>query len=96
MTHTNARPAYLGNDETTKPFASFIDAGCNLWRNFIDMGPTTGYMKGILEHFGNYSTWYVQLLPILSILYFLIYLLHYLRRYIYCYINMGKGLLLLD
>lgn len=50
-------PAYLGNDETTKPFASFIDAGCNLWRNFIDMGPTTGYMKGILEHFGNYSSW---------------------------------------
>ena len=35
-------PAYLGNDETTKPFASFIAAGCNLWRNFIDMGPTVG------------------------------------------------------
>ena len=48
-------PAYLGDDESAKPFASFIAAGCNLWRNYIDMGPTTGYLQGIIEHFGNYS-----------------------------------------
>ena len=48
-------PAYLGDDETTKPFATMINDGCNLWRNFIDMGPTVGYLQGILEHFGNYS-----------------------------------------
>lgn len=24
-------PAYLGSDENTKPFASMISDGCNLW-----------------------------------------------------------------
>lgn len=48
-------PAYLGDDESAKPFASFIAAGCNLWRNFIDQGPTIGYLQGVLEHFGNFS-----------------------------------------
>ena len=48
-------PAYLGTDEAAKPFAALIAAGCNLWRNFVDMGPTSGYVQGILEHFGNYS-----------------------------------------
>jgi hypothetical protein len=53
-------PAYLGDDESVKPFGSFIAAGCNLWRNFIDMGPTSGYLQGILEHFGNYSQWLAE------------------------------------
>ena len=48
-------PAYLGDDETLKPFGTMINDGCNLWRNYIDMGPTVGYMQGVLEHFGNYS-----------------------------------------
>lgn len=48
-------PAYLGDDEAQKPFAAFIAAGCNSWRNYLDMGPTIGYLDGILEHFGNYS-----------------------------------------
>jgi alpha-N-acetylgalactosaminidase len=48
-------PAYLGSDEAQKPFGAMIHDGCNLWRNFIDMGPTPGYVQGILEHFGNYS-----------------------------------------
>ena len=26
-------PAYLGDDESEKPFATFIEDGCNLWRN---------------------------------------------------------------
>ena len=53
-------PAYLGDDETRKPFASFVAAGCNVWRNFIDVGPTAGYLQGILEHFGNYSSWLAE------------------------------------
>jgi hypothetical protein len=48
-------PAYLGDDESEKPFGTFIEDGCNLWRNFIDMGPTLGYMQGVAEHWGNYS-----------------------------------------
>jgi hypothetical protein len=53
-------PAYLGDDESSKPYASFQAAGCNLWRNYIDMGPTSGYLQGILEHFGNYSQWLAE------------------------------------
>lgn len=49
-------PAYLGTDETVKPFSTMIADGCNLWRNYLDQGPTSGYLQGILEHFGNYST----------------------------------------
>jgi hypothetical protein len=49
-------PAYLGDDESTKPFAALASAGCNLWRNYLDMGPIMGYVTGIIEHFANYST----------------------------------------
>ena len=27
-------PAYLGDNETSKPFQAMIDGGCNLWRNW--------------------------------------------------------------
>ena len=30
-------PAYLGSNETEKPFAAMIAAGCNLWRNWHDI-----------------------------------------------------------
>ena len=30
-------PAYLGDDETKKPYDKFIAAGCNLWRNWKDI-----------------------------------------------------------
>jgi alpha-galactosidase len=53
-------PAYLGDDESIKPFAAMIADGCNLWRNYIDQGPNVGYMQGILEHFGNYSSYLSQ------------------------------------
>jgi len=55
ITYSCSWPAYLGDDEAQKPFAAFVAAGCNLWRNFIDAGPTVGYLEGIAEHFGNYS-----------------------------------------
>ncbi len=29
-------PAYIGDDETTKPFAEFISDGCNLWYGWLD------------------------------------------------------------
>ncbi len=55
ITFSCSWPAYLGDDESQKPFASMIEAGCNLWRNYLDMGPTVGYLQGILRHFGQYS-----------------------------------------
>ena len=32
-------PAYCGSNETSKPFQAMIDGGCNLWRNWHDIGP---------------------------------------------------------
>jgi len=55
ITFSCSWPAYLGDDEAAKPFAAFIAAGCNLWRNYLDMGPVAGYVQGIIKHFGNYS-----------------------------------------
>lgn len=55
ITFSCSWPAYLGDDEATKPFAAFIEAGCNLWRNYLDMGPVAGYVAGIIKHFANYS-----------------------------------------
>ena len=30
-------PAYIGSDESVKPFGTFIMDGCNLWRNWDDI-----------------------------------------------------------
>lgn len=60
MIYSCSWAAYLGNDETVKPFGSFISAGCNLWRNYLDMGPTVGYLQGIIEHFGLYSDYLAE------------------------------------
>ena len=27
-------PAYMGSNESEKPYATFINDGCNLWRNY--------------------------------------------------------------
>ena len=56
ITYSCSWPAYLGDNESTKPWAALIAAGCNLWRNYIDMGPTLGYIQGIIAHFGNFSS----------------------------------------
>lgn len=48
-------PAYLGDNEAAKPFATMIADGCSLWRNYIDVTCTIGYLQGIIEHWGNYS-----------------------------------------
>merc|ERR1712151_1430394 len=37
ITYSCSWPAYLGNNESTKPFGDMIDAGCNLWRNWDDI-----------------------------------------------------------
>eukprot|EP01050_Picozoa_sp_SAG11_P013851 SAG11_NODE_1650_length_4510_cov_6.795738_5_plen_99_part_00 len=30
-------PAYMGSNESTKPFEDMIKGGCNLWRNWHDI-----------------------------------------------------------
>jgi len=48
-------PAYLGDDETKKPFGDMTAAGCNLWRNWADIQCSWGSLSGIIEHWGTYS-----------------------------------------
>lgn len=55
ITYSCSWPAYLGGDESTKPFDAMIDAGCNLWRNWIDIQCDWGVTDRIIEHWGQYG-----------------------------------------
>jgi hypothetical protein len=48
-------PAYLGGNESAKPFDQMIAAGCNLWRNWDDIQCSWGSLSSIIEHWGEYS-----------------------------------------
>jgi len=48
-------PAYLGSNETAKPFDEMINAGCNSWRNWKDMSNTWESMISIIDHWGDYG-----------------------------------------
>merc|ERR1719203_412762 len=48
-------PAYLGGNETTKPFTSLIMDGCNLWRNWHDIDCNWGSLSTIIDHWGDYG-----------------------------------------
>ena len=55
ITYSCSWPAYLGDDESKKPFGDFVKAGCNLWRNWADVQCMWSSVKGIIEHWGEYS-----------------------------------------
>jgi len=48
-------PAYLGSDESKKPYQAMIDAGCNLWRNWDDIQCGWGSLSSIIDHWGDYG-----------------------------------------
>jgi len=52
-------PAYIGDDETVKPFPTLIADGCNLWRNWNDIQCEWSSLASIIEHWGQYG-WYLQ------------------------------------
>jgi len=47
--------AYLGGDETGKPFSDMVDAGCNLWRNWGDIQCNWDSLSSIIDHWGNFT-----------------------------------------
>ena len=55
MTYSCSWPAALGNNETAKPFAGMIADGCNLWRNWHDIGCGWGSVSSIIDHWGDYG-----------------------------------------
>jgi hypothetical protein len=48
-------PAYLGDDEATKPYDTMIASNCNLWRNWHDIGCSWGSLTSIIDHYGDYG-----------------------------------------
>jgi hypothetical protein len=49
-------PAYLGSDESAKPFSSFTAAGCDLWRNWDDIDNSWASVVSIIDHWGDYTS----------------------------------------
>lgn len=57
-------PAYLGDDETQKPFEEmYYEAGCNTWRNWADIDNSWPSLKGIIQHWAKYADVLVHKLP---------------------------------
>ena len=55
ITYSCSWPAYLGGNESAKPFAAMIAAGCNSWRNWEDIQCDYGVMAAIIGHWGEYA-----------------------------------------
>jgi len=60
ITYSCSWPAYLGGNESGKPFGDMIDAGCNLWRNWDDIQCGWGSAAAIIDHWGDYGETLVQ------------------------------------
>jgi|EP01046_Picozoa_sp_COSAG06_P074266 alpha-N-acetylgalactosaminidase len=49
-------PAYInGGNETIQPFATFIEYGCNGWRNWNDIQCNWHSLGSIIDHWGDYG-----------------------------------------
>lgn len=55
ITYSCSWPAYLGDNETVKPYSEMKQAGCNLWRNWRDVDNVWESVSGIIDHWGDYS-----------------------------------------
>lgn len=50
-------PAYInGGNESIQPFATFINDGCNLWRNWDDIQCNFDSLSSIIDHWGDYGS----------------------------------------
>jgi len=56
ITYSCSWPAYLGSNESAKPFGAMIDAGCNSWRNWADIECNWGSLSSIIDHWGDYGS----------------------------------------
>ena len=55
MSYSCSWPAALGNNESAKPFAAMTADGCNLWRNWHDIGCGWGSVSSIIDHWGTWG-----------------------------------------
>ena len=55
ITFSCSWPAYIGDNETAKPFGDMIAAHCNLWRNWHDIDCWWGSVATIIDHWGEFG-----------------------------------------
>jgi len=55
ITYSCSWPAYLGNDESRKPFDAMVAAGCDTWRNWSDIDNNFGSVTAIIDHWATYN-----------------------------------------
>ena len=48
-------PAYLGGNESAKPWDAMIASGCNSWRNWEDIQCSWDVVARIIDHWGEYG-----------------------------------------
>ena len=48
-------PAYIGSNESEKPFQTFINDGCHLWRNWDDIQCSWNSLSSIIDHWGEWG-----------------------------------------
>jgi hypothetical protein len=49
-------PAYInGGNESIQPFATFIEYGCNSWRNWHDIQCSWDSLSTVIDHWGDYG-----------------------------------------
>ena len=55
ITFSCSWPAYLGDDETKKPYDEMVAAGCNLYRNWDDLQCSWESLERVVDHYGDYG-----------------------------------------
>jgi alpha-N-acetylgalactosaminidase len=55
ITYSCSWPAYIGLNESLKPFDAMIAAGCNLWRNTQDIHCHWSSLARVISHWGDYG-----------------------------------------
>ena len=57
LAYHHRRPAYInGGNETIQPFETFINYGCNGWRNWNDIQCNWNSLSSIIDHWGDYGS----------------------------------------
>jgi len=55
ITYSCSWPAYIGLNESEKPFDQMIEAGCNLWRNARDIQCAWGSLSRVIDYWGDFG-----------------------------------------
>ena len=53
-------PAYLGDNETAKPYPDIVSAGCTTWRNWHDIEDHWDRLLMIVNHWGEYGKYLAE------------------------------------